>query len=286
MITNTHQLNPIQLQDLLELQSLCVKQDGNSPNLYTHILNQPRTLPAALLAYERSRLVGFLSVFFFYEESVEISLLVAPNARKKGLAKQLLRSIIPLIQTYQFPTLIFSSPAGLNDDWLSGLGFTYQHSEYHMVRKNLNPFLNPEPPCSIRLMQESDIPALIHLDEVCFSKQQVESQERFNYLINDKAYQIFVILENDHPVAKAHLRWENHGATLSDIAVLPALQGQGLGTALIAHCINVALSDGKPDIRLDVETKNERALGLYTRLGFLTENSCDYWKIGITQLKI
>lgn len=286
MITSTPQLNPIQMHDLKDLKSLCIKNDGNVPNLYPHILSQPRTLPAALLAYARGRLIGFLSVFFFYEESVEISLLIAPTERRKGLAKKLLRAIIPLIQSYNFPTLIFSSPSGLNDEWLSHLGFTYQHTEYHMKRDTLSPLLNPGHPGIIRSMEESDVPALIHLDEVCFSKKQVESQERFNYLINDKSYQIFVMLENNHPVAKAHLRWESGGATLSDIAVLPSLQGQGLGTSLIAHCINFALSDGKPHINLDVETNNERALHLYTRLGFLKANSCDYWKIGINQLKM
>ena len=243
MFTSTHQLNAIQLQDLKELQAKCIINDGNSPNLYSHILSQARTLPAAILYYDKGQLLGFLSVFFFYEEAVEVSVLIAPSVRRRGLAKSLIKSILPLVQTYHFSTSIFSSPTGLNDHWLSKLGFTYLHTEYNMARKNLNPLLHYEPSSIIRGLEEGDIPALIHLDEVCFSKKQFESQERFNYLINDKSYQIFVMLRDNHPVAKAHLRWETHGASLSDIAVSPSLQGKGLGTALIAHCINYALSE-------------------------------------------
>ncbi|MBA2649780.1 MAG: GNAT family N-acetyltransferase [Legionella sp.] len=285
MYITAHQLDTQQLKDLKKLQTSCIKKDSNSSNLYTHILAQPRTLPSALLYYKQERLLGFLSVFFFYENAVEISLMIAPKERRKGLAKKLLGLILPLIQNYNFSTLIFSSPAGLNDRWLTREAFTYTHTEYHMKRNRLSPLLHYEASPFIRLMQESDVLALIHLDEVCFSKKQIEAQERFNYLLQDSSYQIFVLLQNNMPIAKAHLRWQPDGVTLSDIAVLPSLQGQGIGSSLIAHCINLALIEGKPTIRLDVETKNERALNLYTRLGFVKANACDYWKITLDELR-
>ena len=126
-----------------------------------------------------------------------------------------------------------------------------------------------------------DIPLLCTFDDACFPGKQTDSTERFQHLIDGREYQILIVYQNSRPIGKAHLRWLDNGATLSDIAILPAKQGQGLGTALITYCINLALSEGKPHLNLDVETHNERALKLYTKLGFVTQNACDYWAIEV-----
>ncbi len=284
MLKNTNQLNAEQLEQLERLHALCKKTDGSTPNLYTHILNQPRAFPASLLHYEQQQLIGFLGAYFFYDDAVEISILVAPLYRRRGIAKQLIHAILPLIQSLNYNKLIFSSPAQLNNVWLFAKGFSYMHSEYYMERDDLNPLLDYKPSLTFRTATIDDLSLLCSLDEECFPDKQSDSLERFEHLIDGREYQIILAFQNNKPIGKAHLRWLPNGATLSDIAILPARQGQGLGTSLITHCINFALSEGKPHLNLDVETHNERALKLYTRLGFLTKNACDYWAIDVNQL--
>ena len=284
MLKQTNQLNEIQLQDLEHLEKLCKKIDGSVPNLYPHLLTQPRTLPTIQLNYEQEQLTGFLNAYFFYQDAVEIALLIHPDARRQGLAKQLIRNILPLIQEHDYPKLIFSSPAHLNNHWLVALGFTYQHSEYSMERHDLNPVLSCKKQLVFRPATPEDIPQLCLLDEVCFHKTNDELMPRFQHILNDRNYQVLLAFDQDQFVGKAHLRWQKHGATLSDIAIMPQRQGHGLGTSLITHCINYALSEGKPHLSLDVETHNKTALNLYTRLGFLTHNACDYWVLQTNQL--
>ncbi len=284
MLSKTNQLNKEQLNDLEQLKTVCKKNDGSAPNLYTHLLTQKRNFPTILLSYDKKQLVGFLSVFFFYEDAVEVSLLVHPNYRRRGVAKKLLQNILPLVKEQGFFKLIFSSPSRLHNHWLPDLGFSYLHSEYYMERHDLNPLLDYKQNLTYRTATEQDIPLLCVLDEACFFKTQVELIPRFEHILSDRTYQIVLAFEDNHLVGKAHIRWDHHGATLSDIAVLPIRQGKGLGTALISHCINYALSEGKPNLNLDVETHNQKALNLYTRLGFLTQNSCDYWEIDLDKL--
>lgn len=284
MINHTNQLNEYQLKELEHLIAQCKKTDGSTPNVYTHILNQARTLPASLLFYEEKELIGFLSVYFFYEDAVEIAVLVAPPARKRGIAKKLIREILPLIENQNYQSLIFSSSSHINNQWLIDKGFSYLHSEYYMERDDLNPLLDYNQSLTFRQGTIDDIPVLCAIDKVCFPQHHVDSVARFEHLLNGREYQIIIALQNNRPIGKAHLRWQNKGATLSDIAILPEQQGKGLGTALIAHCINQALSEGKPHLNLDVETHNLRALDLYTRLGFVTQNACDYWRINVHQL--
>jgi ribosomal protein S18 acetylase RimI-like enzyme len=284
MINQTNQLNTSQLEELEHLVALCKKEDGSTPNVYTHILNQTRTLPASLLFYKEKELVGFLSAYFFYEDAVEIAVLVTPSMRRKGIARQLIQEILPLIQSQNYENLIFSSPSHLNNQWLIQKGLSYLHSEYYMERDDLNPLLDYNQSLTFRPGTMDDIPVLCTIDKHCFPLHHVDSVARFEHILNGREYQIVIALQNNHPVGKAHLRWQDNGATLSDIAILPAQQGKGLGTALIAHCINLALSEGKPHLNLDVETHNLRALDLYTRLGFATQNACDYWEIKLASI--
>ncbi|MCW8399205.1 GNAT family N-acetyltransferase [Legionella sp. PATHC038] len=285
MLSNTNQLNEDQLNDLEQLKTVCKKKDGSVPNLYTHLLTQKRNLPTILLHYDKHHLVGFLSVFFFYEDAVEISLLVHPDYRRKGIAKKMLHTILPLVKEQGFSKLVFSSPSHLNQQWIADLGFIYMHSEYYMERHDLNPLLDYKKNLTYRTATEQDIPLLCVLDEACFFKTQSELIPRFEHILSDRTYQIILAFEDNHLIGKAHIRWQKHGATLSDIAVLPVRQGKGLGTALISHCINYALSEGKPELNLDVETHNQKALNLYTRLGFLTQNSCEYWEVDLYTLQ-
>ncbi|RUR20718.1 GNAT family N-acetyltransferase [Legionella sp. km535] len=285
MITNLNQLNQHQLKELEGLMAICKKSDGSIPNTYIHILSQVRTLPASSLYYEKEELIGFLSAYFFYEDAVEIALMVKPSERKRGIARQLIESIIPIIEYHEFQRLIFSSPSHLNDPWLLEKGFTYLHSEYYMEREELNPLLDTNKSLTFRKADMNDIPVLSAIDKACFPKHYVESVERFQHIIEGREYQIIIAIKNNKPIGKAHIRWQENGATLSDIAILPAYQGKGLGTSLITYCINQALIEGKPLLNLDVETHNLKALNLYSRLGFLIQNACDYWEINLKQLQ-
>ena len=285
MIYSTNQLNEDQLNELEQLKNICKKTDGSIPNLYTHLLTQKRNLPTTLLYYVKKRLVGFLSVFFFYDDAVEVAVLIHPSHRRKNIAKKLIHNILPIVKEYNFFKLIFSCPSHLNSSWLPELGFFYRHSEYYMERNDLNPLFDYKKPLTYRTATIQDIPLLCVLDEACFYKIEAELIPRFQHILSDRTYQIILAFEENHLIGKAHLRWQKNGATLSDIAVLPVRQGRGFGTALITHCINYALSEGKPHLNLDVETHNQKALNLYTRLGFLTQNACEYWEIEMHQLE-
>ncbi|KTD76616.1 GNAT family N-acetyltransferase [Legionella waltersii] len=284
MIKQINQINDYQTKELEALVDACKKNDGSVPNVYPHILKQERAVPACLLYYKNNSLVGFLSVYFFYEDAVEISVLVHPKHRKKGIAKKMLQQIEPLLVTQGYYNLLFCNPAGVNDKWLKKRGFVFIHSEYFMERDDLNPLLNQNQSLTFRLATPEDIPILCALDEVCFPDKSQNLVSRFEQIMSERDYEIILAIADNHPIGKSHIRWQPKCATLSDIAVLPKEQGKGLGTALIAYCINIALSEGKTVVNLDVETHNTKALDLYVRLGFHVSNACDYWLIRLNDL--
>src|SRR4051812_19799815 len=92
-ILQNNQLSALQLQQLHELAALCQTTDGGVPCLYPHLLKEKRETDNNLLYYKNNQLIGFLSVYFFYADACEISLMVHPDYRQQKIATQLLQPI-------------------------------------------------------------------------------------------------------------------------------------------------------------------------------------------------
>ncbi|WP_028388841.1 GNAT family N-acetyltransferase [Legionella fairfieldensis] len=284
MLICNNQLSATQLQAVDVLAALCHGTDGGLPALYRHILEQKRITDNNVLYFQENNLLGFLSVYFFYADACEVSILVAPTHRRQGIAKQLLRAILPLLTIKQITTLIFSTPPVINETWLTRLGFHYRHSEYHMQRQSYEPVLLTRQVLSIKKATPEDIPALCAIDERCFKEKQDNMPARFDNLLSEGNYTLLLAYHGEKAVGKAHIRWHAEETILSDIAILPSYQGQGWGGELLACCINHALMQGKTKLALDVETSNHNALNLYTRHGFKSVNATDYWTAPIDKL--
>lgn len=284
MIICTQQLTDPQLKDLDQLMQLCQMTDGGTPAIYRYILKQKRETKNSVLYYQQGKLIGLLSVYFFYENACEVSLLIAPDHRKKKIASELLEAILPLMQIKGIEKLIFSSSTTSCNKWLPTRGFVYQQSEYHMERNSFETRLIPNPLITLRKATSNDLEALFTLDKACFPEQPVNMLERFTYLLEHPDYNILLALNNNQIVGKAHIHWREENILLSDIAILPIFQGKGFGSELIANCINLILAHGKTHIALDVETTNKNALNLYARHGFKTTNSYEYWTIATNDI--
>jgi ribosomal protein S18 acetylase RimI-like enzyme len=61
-----------------------------------------------------------------------------------------------------------------------------------------------------------------------------------------------------------------HGAEVANLAVTPAWQGRGVGTALLRLFFRLGRRLGLSELEIGVDATNERALDLYRRLGFVT----------------
>lgn len=284
MLIHNHQLNAQQLTELTTLSTECKNVDRNIVPTYQHLLGQNRPNSSNILYYQQ-HLIGFLSTFFFYDDACEIALMVAPAFRRQGVAINMLKEALPLVIAPHLKKLIFSTPHDLNNHWLSAHGFCYQHSEYQMRRDHSEPILNKTTSLVVRPATYDDIPILCLINDACFPTQPPDTPIRLHALLHDSLYQIFIAEQEGKPVGKAHICWQQDSARLTDIAVLPHVQKRGFGSILLGHCINYCLNAHQSNINLDVETQNQQALQLYTRLGFVVNNAYDYWTIPIETIK-
>lgn len=75
-----------------------------------------------------------------------------------------------------------------------------------------------------------------------------------------------------------------HAAGIRMLAVLPDAQGEGVGTALVAECIDRARRDARREIILHTGLKMKAAHHLYEHLGFERDPNLDWWPTASIEL--
>ncbi|STX50103.1 N-terminal GNAT family acetyltransferase [Legionella busanensis] len=284
MLKRNSQLSTTQLEHVNKLALLCAIQDGGLPTLYQDILIKKRETESNILLYENDKLIGFLALYFFYEHACEASLLIDPAYRNQRIATKLFTQIMSLLKQKNMNDIIISFPASAALPWLEASGFNYHHSEYGMIRHSDELLSINNPRLFIRKAALADLNDLCAIDASCFSVHQ-NMTERFTLLLNDNKNTILLALKNKTPIGKAHIQWKPDIAHFSDIAILPSYQRKGLGSELLAHCINEALSKGRITIDLSVEASNQKALKLYQKYHFKVQEKQDYWAISVVKLQ-
>tara|TARA_B110000879_G_scaffold208658_1_gene294701 strand:- start:597 stop:1433 length:837 start_codon:yes stop_codon:yes gene_type:complete len=272
-ITSHQTLTDAQHRQLKHLVSECERHDGNSPKMHWSLINK-RSTQASLYTFEQNnQLQGFLKVFFFYEKAVEIILLVHPDFRQQGIAKQLLEHSKPLLIKENIRELRFSF-AEQQCAWLEKKGAGFDESDHKLMHslKTLKPARHTISHATLKQSQN-----LIELDVLCFDHRSL-TQARIEQLLANKAYDIWVINKKNKAIAKLHMQHHNETVEVFDVAVHPGHQRQGYATSLLCHALLDAKQKNKVSVNLSVVTKNQNALSLYVTNGFDCVNTHHYWK--------
>lgn len=285
MLTFVEYLDRKQLNQLKDLLNACQKQDGNTIPVYEAVLARRRHPACNMLYYHHQKLAGFLGIYFFYESACELSLMVAPCARKQGISRILLNKSLPFLIQNGIEEIVFAMPHGLMNHALAGDAPKFQHTEFAMSRKDTTPVLQHNQSLFVRTATMSDIPLLCDIHTRCFTNTTDKREEHFTALLKRRERTLFIAELEGHPIGKAHIYWEAKGARFSDIAIIPPMQNKGHGRALLTYCINHALAKGKPDLSLDVEAQNQNALTLYQGLGFTVVNAYTFWRVPLHTLQ-
>jgi ribosomal protein S18 acetylase RimI-like enzyme len=121
-----------------------------------------------------------------------------------------------------------------------------------------------------RLIQEADWQPL---RAACYpDKSLAQFRQHFaqiwNWQMNGRAHWIIATNPTGQIIGSGQLVLYPHGSELANLAVIPARQNEGIGTALIAILTTVARHLDLTYLEIGVAASNGRALDLYQRLGF------------------
>ncbi len=131
-------------------------------------------------------------------------------------------------------------------------------------------------PVEVRLAREGDVDALLTVEEQCFDvyyygRYKLNRYDFQSYL--EDARCIFLVATRDNQVAGYVLgpagSWRlPRTAHIDSVAVLPAVQSQGIGTRLLLSFVEEARGRGCQKVILEVATANSVGLAFFTKHGF------------------
>lgn len=122
-----------------------------------------------------------------------------------------------------------------------------------------------------RPAQTEDLDTLVEIESTCFETDKL-SRRRFRHWISADNGLLHVALEDDRIVGYGLvlLLKGTRLARLYSLAVLPQMRGKGIAGKLLAHLENVSADVGRLYMRLEVATKNTKAISLYEHAGYRT----------------
>jgi ribosomal-protein-alanine N-acetyltransferase len=119
-----------------------------------------------------------------------------------------------------------------------------------------------------RLEGDADLDGVLLVEAESFTNPWTREMYAWE-LQNPAVCHIFVVRTADRPVVGFCAFWlvvdEIH---INNVAILPELRGQGMGTALMHRVFEEARRLGASRATLEVRASNEQARRLYERLGF------------------
>ena len=277
MIEQPQGLTNSALEAIASLERRVVAADGGRLKLEWGVLHsRPTDRVSDLLWWENDRLVGFLGIYGFNWGHLEVTGMVDPDARRRGIGSALLGAALPLCRASGKTRLLLvvprNSPGG--ERFARGRGMTYEHSE-HALTLRTRPAAGDQDGIELRRATVEDIPVLSKLYDDAFHDGGHVDPDR---LASD-GRQTLLILREGAPVGTIAVDRDAARGAIYGFAVDPAWRGRGIGREVLRRVCAEQFDTGADRVALEVEVENDGALGLYTSVGFEMQATEDYYEL-------
>lgn len=133
-----------------------------------------------------------------------------------------------------------------------------------------------------------DVPVLVSLERTLFELDPwTPGQFKEEIAEIGKSRQYILAINDGSIIGYAGMMFVAAGlpADLLTIAILPDFRGQGLAQAMLAELESWAKAKGAPEVILEVDTKNERAIRLYEFARYeKISTRANYYALGVDAL--
>ena len=275
MLEMTTQLGERELAAVRDLEQRVVAHDGGRLKLEPAVLASGPV--EAALWWSRQELLGFAALYDFGPPDVEIAGMVAPQARRQGIATTMLDTLLPRARERGLTRALLVTPATTPSGraFAESRGAELSHSEHFLVLGPTPQGAPVHPGLRTRLAVEADLSMLARVLGAAFGSVPPEDRLRRDL----GAAQVIEL--DGVPVGTLRLERGEERVGVYGFAVDPERQGQGIGRDVLGRTCRELREEGVTRITLEVETENAHALGLYTSLGFLPEAGEDYWALAL-----
>lgn len=265
-----------QLNDIEKLQRECETHDHLQLKLNWEMLRGRESDILDFFHYENDELIAFLGLYPF-GATIEICGMVRPSERRKGHFQRLFQQGMEKVRQNGYKKILLNAPAGSETAkaFLSKQGAAYAFSE-HQMKWQVKALENTDA-LVLRPATLEDFEMRVRLSVTGFGIDEEDAKT-----IESKEYKentnILMIEANGSTVGKIRVSREGGQAWIYGFSILPEHQGKGIGRKVLNRVIKEQYTAGY-SVHLEVETKNDHALGLYESVGFKVVHAQDYYTV-------
>jgi ribosomal protein S18 acetylase RimI-like enzyme len=276
------QLNSKELQQLKKLYEECLAVDGFASKIYWNIIvNRINTTPYEYLYYVDDKLVGYVGLMVFKYEEAELTPLVHPDFRRRGIFKKLHAEAAQHIKNMIIPAYLIpcdkrAEVAKIIVNKWKGVACHHEHklcfNKDKWIKKTTDAGLK------YRRAKQRDVPNMATLDNAAFGTDFSAMFKRLKESLNEDFRKIWVASYKGIDVAKIHVRRDLFENYIHDVCVMPSYQNKRFGTAFFQYILNELVANKTPNLVMDVKGGNTSALRLYEANGFEEMAYYTYYK--------
>lgn len=276
MLTFPHSLSHVELAAIADLERRVLAVDGGRLKLeWGTLRTRAGDNVEDVLAWKDGQLIGFVGTYCFDKVTVELAGMVDPAVRRGGVANGLLDAAVSLCTARGLKEILVVVPRGSTGGHALavGRGALPHHSEHALVLSAAPSSSAPDPRLTLRPAGPADAPGIAGLLAAGFGGNAADLLGRVSAQLDA------TLVAEQAGALVATLRIERDGAdgAVYGFVVDPARQSQGLGRQILERVCAQLFSAGAGSVALEVATNNERALGLYTSIGFEPVAVEDYY---------
>ena len=120
-----------------------------------------------------------------------------------------------------------------------------------------------------REMTAEDVPFISRLEEETFSMPW--SAASFLQMIEKEDARYYVAEEDGKLLGGCGLLLIAGEGNITNVVVVPEARGRGVATGMLSHLLEAGGREGLTAYTLEVRVSNQAAIGLYEKLGFVSE---------------
>lgn len=265
---------------IASLEARTVAADGGRLKLEWGVLTgRPNDRTQDVLCRVDGEVVGFLGLYGFGPGQVELAGMVDPLHRRRGIGSALVAAALPLAAEASYTASLLVCPhAEGSAAFAKSLGAVFDHAEHAMLLSGPPTPGATDPAVSLRVGTAADVVTITRLLEDGFGNPAGD----VGAMLDEDGTEHIVISYDGEQVGYVRLTLNGERGGVYGFVVDPRWQGRGIGRDVLRRsCLRLAEA-GARQVGLEVAVDNERALGLYTSIGFEQVTTEDYFRLPVS----
>lgn len=291
-ISMKFELNEEDCKAIKKLEAICCDEQETNLKLeldYKMSLRRnsiKNKIMTEFLYYENEFLVGYLGLCNFHGTSVEVSGMVDPKFRRRGIFKKLyVLAVEEWKRMGPSEVLVLcdhTSRSGLA--FIEEIGAEYGLSEYKMCVNQRTLQVKHALAVKLRLATSEDSAEIDRqssiyfgtLEEEADNKENEGDKEKTSLEVDDNFISYMAEVQGEI-MGKIHISITNNEGFIYGFGVLPKFRGKGYGREVLCSALEIFKRENVDNIFLEVATENKNALELYESCGFEEISVMDYY---------